>query len=45
MRLLVALIQETAPGTLACQISCSVEAWKVLIDLRLVLECQIYSYV
>lgn len=45
MRLVVALIQGAAAGTLACAISRSLEALGVLIDLRLVLECQINSYV
>jgi len=45
MRLVVALIQGAAAGTLTYAISRSLEALGVLIDLKLVLECQIYSFV
>jgi hypothetical protein len=45
MRLLDELIEGTGAETLACAIWRSLEALGVLIDLRLVLECQIYSYV
>jgi hypothetical protein len=38
------VIQGTAAGTLACAISHSLEALGVLVDLSVVLECQMYSY-
>jgi hypothetical protein len=40
MRLLEAVIQGTAAGILARAISHSLEAFEVLVDLSVVLECQ-----